>query len=264
MEAYSSAASRSFKTFIGELTAVAAGVYVGIQEVVPRIEELATEDPWKVAAQKHGVIVNSLKSEQVVQSSVRLNVVSLYSGFDLFMADIRSDFHRLHGREWVQHDGDTPFEALARNTVSSMGVHLERLGVNRIAAMNHYRLVRNAIAHPRPEALAASKKFFDDNGKLLDNVRDEYGMRSAPSELAALTFHDIKLLARVALDVTKAVDVDFDPGDERLRRLVASRPRDRAKSPERQRNALTGWLRTEHGLSVERARRILEAIDPGA
>jgi hypothetical protein len=257
MQTYSSAACRSFKTFIGELTAVAAGVYVGIQEVVPLVETFDSKDPWKVAARKHGVIVDALKSEQVVKSSVRLNLVSLYSGFDLFMADIRSGFHYLQGREWIQHDGDTPFDALARNTSSTPNLHLERLGSHRIATMEHYRLVRNAIAHPRPEALTASQKFFATNAEFLATVRTGYGMQSAPNEINLLTFHDIKLLARVALDLTKAIDTDFDPGDQRLGQLLATKAVNRTKSPERNRNALIGWLRTEHGVSVERAERIL-------
>lgn len=262
MEAYSSTACRSFKTFIGELTAVAAGVYVGIQEVLPVVQVLDATDPWKVAAKKHGVIVDGLRSEQVVLSSVRLNLVSLYSGFDLFMADVRAGFHGLHGREWIQRDGDAPFAALARNTCSSPSVHLERLGAHRIAVMDHYRLVRNAIAHPRPEALAASKQFDVAKADLLDQVRREYGMQTAPNEIDLLTFHDIKLLARVALDLTAAIDADLDPGDERLSQLLAAKAVDNTKSPERRRNALMGWLRTEFGVSAARAERILKIRDP--
>lgn len=258
VEAYSSAAFRSFKAFIGELTAVAAGVYVGIQEVVPVVEGCGTDDPWRSVAQRHGVLVNALTSEQVVNSSVRLNLVSLYSGFDLFMADMRDQFHELHGREWVQHDKDGPFDALARNTPSQPRVHTERLGLHRIATMDHYRLVRNAIAHPRQQAIEASKKFFSSNAELLMRARSEYEMQTAPNALQDLTFHDIKMLARVALDLTRAIDSDFDPGDECLRLKLASQAVDRAKSPERRRNALLGWLRTHYGVSVARAERIVD------
>ena len=259
MESYSSAAYRSFKTFIGELTAVAAGVYVGIQEVIPLVEKNGTADPWSVAAQRHGVVVNSLRSEQVAQSSVRLNLVSLYSGFDLFMADTRSQFHALREQQWVQHDGDTPFVALARNTPSASGVHIKRLGRHRIATMDHYRLVRNAIAHPRSEAIEASKTFFASNAELLTQVRTEYGMRSAPNAIQHLTFHDIKLLAKLALDLTKAIDLDLDPGDACLRSMLSSKSTDRTKTPARNQRSLESWLRTHYGVSAERARRIVQS-----
>lgn len=259
MDKYSSAAYRSFKTFIGELTAVAAGIFVGIQEAIPIIQGHEDSDPWKVAAEKHGIIVNGLSSKSVVDSSVRLNLVSLYSGFDLFMTDIRTAFNNVQGRTWIQHDGDTPFTALGRNTRPEADVHIARLGAHRIAAMDHYRLVRNAVAHPSPEALNASKKFFTKNAELLQEVRSKYGMQTAPNGVDNLTFHDIKLLARVALDVTKAIDELLDPGDRRFQELLADRPIDKTKSTERSYNALLGWLKTEHGLNAERAGRIINA-----
>ena len=118
MDKYSSTAFRSFKTFTGELTAVAAGIFVGLKEAIPIIQGNEDSDPWKLVAEKHGIIVNGLTSKGVVDSSVRLNLVSLYSGFDLFMNDIRTAFNKIQGRTWIQHDGDTPFTALGRNTRS--------------------------------------------------------------------------------------------------------------------------------------------------
>jgi len=259
MDKYSSAAYRSFKTFIGELTAVAAGIFVGIQEVIPVVQGHADSDPWKMVAKKHGIVVNGLSSKSVVDSSVRLNLVSLYSGFDLFMTDIRATFNDVQGRAWIQHDGDAPFTALGRNTRPEVDAHIERLGAHRIAAMDHYRLVRNAVAHPTQETLSASKNFFAKNAKRLQDVRSKYGMQAAPNDIDHLTFHDIKLLARVALDVTKAIDALFDPGDLRLQELMAARPIDKTKSAERKYNALAGWLQTQHGLSPERAKRIIDA-----
>lgn len=97
------------------------------------------------------------------------------------------------------------------------------------------------------------------NSELLGQVRSEYGMQSAPNKLDGVTYHDIKLLARIALDLTKAIDADLDPGDDRFRELLKARPVDKTKSSERNHHALMGWLRTAHGLSAERADRILKA-----
>lgn len=95
MDKYSSAAFRSFKTFVGELTAVAAGIFVGLQEAIPVIQQSEDSDPWKVAAERHDIIVNGLSSKRVVDSSVRLNLVSIYSGFDLFINNIRTAFNKV-------------------------------------------------------------------------------------------------------------------------------------------------------------------------
>ncbi|WP_343591269.1 hypothetical protein [Paracidovorax wautersii] len=257
MKTFSTSAFRSFKRFIGELTAVAAGIYVGVQEALPVVEQLGTTDPWEVAAKKYGLVLSGLKSQRVVESSVRLNLVSLYSGFDLFVADIRSQFHLLHGIEWRQHDGDTPFDALARNTPSKPGVHLEKLGAHRIAALDYYRLIRNAIAHPNPEALESAKKFFETKATHLAKARAEYGMQSAPNEIERLSFHDLKFLARVALDLADSIDEDFDPGDEKLAKLLPMEILKRPKSFDRNRNALVGWLHENYGIQTTRAENII-------
>jgi hypothetical protein len=258
VNAYSSRAARSFKSFIGELTAVAAGLHVGIQEVVPTMEENAVADPWKAMAQKYGVVVDGLTSEKVIQSTARLNVVSLYSGFDLFLEEVRDDFFRLHGRQWVQHDGDGPFTSLARNTLSPPEVHFARLGKHRVAAMDYYRLVRNAIAHPSKGSLESAKTYYDKNAELLDEARIEYGMQSAPNSIDRLSFHDVKLLARVGLALAKAIDAELDPGDERLFAMLELKQGDLTDSSQRKRNAWIGKLRTDYGVSVARAQGILD------
>lgn len=149
--------------------------------------------------------------------------------------------------------------ALGRNIRPDAGLQIERLFEYRIAAMDYYRLVRNAVAHPSPEAENASKTFFEKNASLLQEVRKQYGMQSAPNAMDRLSFHDIKLLARVALDVTKVIDELLDPGDRRFQELLADRPVDNTKSPDRRFNSLAGWLQTEHGLNHERAIRIIHA-----
>lgn len=259
MDKYSSATFRSFKTFVGELTAAAAGVFVGINEAIPVIEDHADSDPWAAAARKHGVVVNGLKSQLVIESSVRLNLISLYSGFDLFMVGLRTTFKGLQGRHWLQYDGDGPFTAIGRNTKPQANAHIEIIGAHRIAAMEHYRLARNAIVHPSDEALSASNEYFLKSAEELRAVRDEYGMQTAPASFGELTFHDIKLLARVALDVTKGIDQTFDPGDCRLQELLKSRRIGNGKSKDRKRNASVGWLQTEYGLNAMRAERIVGA-----
>ena len=257
MNSYSSEATRSFKSFIGELTAVAAGLHVGIQEVASTLDANDASDPWKALAYKHSVVVDGLTSQRIIRSAARLNVVSLYSGFDLFLDDIRSDFFHLHGKEWIQHVGDDPFAALVRNTHSRPEAHERRLGKHRIAAMNHYRLVRNAIAHPGKDAQRQTMTYYAEKADLLDEVRIEYRMQSAPNNIDELSFHDVKLLARVGLDLTKAIDAELDPGDERLFAMLELNQSEQKNSSQRDRNAWIGKLRTHYGVTAERAARIL-------
>jgi len=234
-DTFSTAAFRLFKKFVGE--AVAASTYVGLQEVSASIDGLGLADSWKTVAKKHGVKLCGLKTECVLRSTIRLNLVSLYSGIDLFFSDTRSQFHALHGKVWVQHDGDAPFMALARNTASNKKLHESRLGLERITSLDYYRLVRNSIALPSNEAESAAKQFYLENRELLISTAIAYGMKSVPRPLDDLSFHDIKYLARLYLDLAAAVDKALDPRDDRLAVLVPTTILRLPKSKERLHNA---------------------------
>lgn len=256
-DTFSTAAFRSFKKFVGELTAVAAGTYVALQEVLPSIAETGLIDPWEAVAKKHDIKLCGLKTELVLDSAIRLNLVSLYSGLDLFFSETRGQFLKLHGKEWIQHDGDTPFLALSRNTVSNKHLHQSRLGLGRMASLDYYRLVRNSIAHPSDDAQAAAKQFYLENRETLISTAEDYRMKSVPSPADRLSFHDIKYLARLALDLASAVDKDLDPGDRRLADLVPTRILRLPKSEKRVHNARKGWLSVTFGIQSDRAERIL-------
>lgn len=257
LNTYSTPAFRSFKVFIGELTAVAAGIHVGIQEAISHVSKLDQSDPWESAAQRHGIRVSGLRSEKVSSGAIRLNIVSLYSGFDLFISDIRGQFYAIHGKSWTQNDGDTPFQALLRNTPSGKQAHEKRLGPGRILTMDYYRLARNAIAHPSNEAVAIAEQFYHSNNQQLIQTASDYGMKSTPSEVAGLSFHDIKYMARVSLDLAVAIDKDFDPGDVVLSRLLPEKFAKLPKSEARRHNAKKGWLSEKFGINSDRTERII-------
>lgn len=254
---YSSSALRSFRSFIGELTAVAAGIYVGVQEAVPQIEATESLDPWELAAKKYDVKVSGLKSERVVVSAIRMSLVSLYSGFDLFLSNTKSQFRLLHGKEWSRGDGDTPFQALARNTPSTTQEHEDRLCKGNIATLDYYRLVRNSIAHPKPDVAMGARKFYEGNKDMLKATALAYGMKSTPSDICDLSFHDIKYLARVSLDLASAIDLDFYPGEERLAVLLPEKFYRLQKTEKRRHNAMKGWLSEHYGIDSLQAEKII-------
>ena len=82
-------------------------------------------------------------------------------------------------------------------------------------------------------------------------------MQSAPNSIESLDFHDLKFLARVALDLAVAIDQDSDPGDERIAKLLPVAIFKRPKTAKRNHNAAKGWLRASYGLQDVRAERII-------
>lgn len=256
MNSYSSEAYRLFKKFVGELTATAAGVQIGTNIAVNSTAQMVDPDPWSALAGNFGIVVNGLKSEQVLQSTARLNIVSLYSGFDLFVANIRSQYFELHQKEWKKYEGDGPFNEIQRNLPVRKSRLDDEPNAARISVVDYYRLVRNAVAHPSVEHIDAVKNYYAKNHENLTRARALYGMKSAPNGYDDLSFHDVKLFAQVTLDLCKVIDLEFDPGDESLARQIPPKIKSRPKLEARIRNAAVGCIRTKFGVSNERAERI--------
>jgi len=129
--------------------------------------------------------------------------------------------------------------------------------VSRIAVVDYYRLVRNAVAHPSEGNISAVETYYTENCKCLAEARKLYEMKSAPNRYDDLSFHDVKLFAQTTLDLCKAIDLEFDPGDERLARQIPPKIKLRPKLEARIKQAAVGWIRTEFGVSNVRADRIV-------
>ncbi|MBG3020928.1 hypothetical protein GHV24_13640 [Proteus mirabilis] len=85
MCAYRPPSVRNFKLFIGELTAEAA-VHISLLE--SKKCEHKNEMYWSERAIDACIKLDGIKSERVLNSQNRLAIVSLYSGFDLFLEEI--------------------------------------------------------------------------------------------------------------------------------------------------------------------------------
>lgn len=256
METYSTEVFRTFKRFVGELTAIAAGVHVGTKFTAETVDSMAETDGWETIAMRFGIVVSGLTSNRVLASAAHLNIVSLYAGFDLFVVNLRSQHFALHATEWRKHEGDGPFDEIRRNCpISDTKLH-EWLETSRIAAIDYYRHVRNAVAHPSMENVSKMEQYYEENSAELAKVREAYGMRSAPNRHSSINFHDVKLFAQASIDLCQAIDMAFDPGDARLATQLPPEIRKRQVSEIRRKNAALGWLKTRFGVSGARAERV--------
>ncbi|MCA8292463.1 hypothetical protein LGN19_01535 [Burkholderia sp. AU30198] len=258
MSDYSTKAYRAFKKFVGELTASAAGIQTAAEHVTKILASSESDDPWRHLAKQYEIKVNGLDSDALLRSNSRLNIVSLYSGFDLFLSDFRAQYHDINHSDWKKNDSDSPFDEIYRNSSSNKKDLDDRLGASRKATIDYYRYIRNAVVHPTQENKARARSFFLNNTAHLDSVRALYSMRSAPNSDQALSFHDVKLLAHLLLDVLREVDLEFDPGDAVLATLLDSKPFKKFRQDAvRYKNALKGTLREQYGISDLRADRVI-------
>lgn len=256
MSKFSTHCFRDFKKFIGELTATSAGIHVAIQYIDDVGLELDNDDPWAEVAKRYEVKVDGLQSERVLSSAARLNIVNVYSGFDLYLSAFRKVFFELQGKEWSSDRKDTPFDEFQRNISLKDIKSLSGVVPCQLDLINYYRLARNAIVHPSKENENSVCKYFIDQYESLVSVKEHYGMTGAPNSFENLDFHDVKLFARTLLDLLPEFDATLDPGDEKLKSFIPHK-RWSNYSESRRENAILGFLKNEYGIDHSRALKIL-------
>lgn len=245
---------RSFRKAVGEITALSAGVEVAVRTTSELAATLGREDPWSELAKETGIRLDGIDSEQIKSSASRFGLVAVYSVFDSFVHELRSDWHDLSGREWQRHRGDSPFVEMRRNAPAEFS-----LGEQEIA-IEYYRRCRNWIVHPSDATRDEAKAYWHDSATALSTIRTKWidvGSLVAPSAPEILQFCDVKLFARLSLHSAQQLSGIFDPGDEAIARTLPLGLWPRlAHNPTRRLRAASGFLQTQWGLDRVRAERI--------
>jgi hypothetical protein len=247
---------RDFKRFIGELTATSAGVNVAIQYTNKAGIEAGADDPWALIAKEFGIKVDGLQSARVLSSAARLNIVNVYSGFDLYLTAYRKEFVHLFKKDWISDKSDAPFDEFRKNiALNDIEASLDII-TPQLKLIDFYRLARNGIVHPSKENKQTVVNFFKKEATTLKKIQNHYKMLSAPNDFELLDFHDIKLFCRTLLDILPLFDEKLDPGNERLKATVPIEEWKNYKD-DRRRNAEIGFLQNRYGISRERSEEIL-------
>lgn len=251
---------RNLSGNMGEITAYIAGVEVILREaklVTPVIDE----DALHGLAKKHSVHLSGVSAEKVWQSHSRLSVLSIYSAFDTYFAALRNEHKTLHGRSWIQHDGDSPSVALERNAPDKFLFKEQSLSCLLIA-IDYYRHIRNVVAHPRNHNNKRPKEFYENNKDKLDIIKKRFQSSTAPNLYPNIKFEDIKLFARIVLTTANEINKAYAPTEEQLVKAVPKKftfkklQHDR----ERRKNSIASYLRMEYGLKEVFAEEIADRV----
>ncbi len=249
--------ARKFKSFVGELTAFAAATHLSLVFSKQMVEKNGASY-WNNLCNLEGIKVDGIKYDELIDSNARLAVVSLYSGFDEYMKNLRKEYSLFFGK-WSQNDGVGPLKAIKDNCPNNK-VKLTNWSDKELL-FDYYRGVRNLVVHPNEKDLQDSDRKYQNQRVDLSKVGRSYGMKEAPFPPDRICFHDIKLFCQLLLDITLTVSQAFDPGDELLASYVKKNySQDRNRSHKRQANAIIGYLKTEFGVSDTRAGRIVDQI----
>ena len=256
------AACRDLKRFIGRATAAVAANEVALRHTAEYIRKQSEPDPWSVLAQEFGIRVNGIHTDEVKSISAKLHIVSIYAGFDRFVKALHREWFELSGNEWQKYDSDGPFDELIRNAPCNEKTFFQVVDEPLRIGIDHYRMVRNAVAHPSEDNEQSTDSYYDVNIEKLHELGAMYKMTTAPHSRKLIDFHDAKLLAQISIDATKQISIAFDPGDELLAACVPLKLRSRIDGGSaRKHNRISCYLRTKYGLSLERAEKIVHEIE---
>lgn len=258
---FSLSAYRYLRKFVGELTAAATGNEIALRSTKERFSQDSKPGNWSTLGRELGLNVDGLESDRLFVSCSRLHIVSLYSGWDGFVRSLRIDYQKLFSKDWRHNDGDTPFDEIYRNSPMTVEGLKQRIDPSWQAAIEYFRKVRNAIVHPASSTVHEAEEHFRTHEPDFLTVRQYYGMHSPPNRHEHVTFHDVKLLARLLLDVGAGVSESFDPGNTQLMNVVPLQLWNHVKhDKQRYHNKILGYLRTEFGLEASRAESIVSQI----
>ncbi len=257
---FSLAAYRNLRKFVGELTAAATGNEIALRTTAERFAEESL-DNWSILGTRLGLKVDGLETDQLIASCSRLHIVSLYSGWDSFIRFLRTEYQELFSETWQHNDGDTPFNEIYRNRPGTGEDLKQKIFPNRQQAIEYYRKIRNAIVHPTLSTTNEVEEHFAKYEADLIQVRHLYGMHSSPNRYGSINIHDVKLLARLVLDVGAVISESFDPGDARLIKVLPLNLwKGFMNNEQKYQNKILGYLRTEFGLDDGRAEHIVSQI----
>lgn len=231
---------------------------MAVQHIDKSVSEFSTEfsDPWSIIADGFKVKVDGLQSEQVLSSAARLNIVNVYSGFDLYLTAYRKEYVNLFKIDWKCDRSDTPLNEFRKNINLSEIEALLEVNPYIIKLIDYYRLVRNGVVHPSEENKISVSSFFEKESDSFKAVRVHYGMASAPNSFDSLNFHDVKLFCRILLDILPLFDEKLDPGNELLKGTIPIKSWLQHKES-RKKNYEIGFLTNTYGISKRRSEEIL-------
>ncbi|WP_225181182.1 hypothetical protein [Pectobacterium aroidearum] len=202
---------RNFKLFIGELTAEAAAVHISLLESQKLEHE--NEKYWREKAEEENIKLEGIKSERVLNSQNRLAIVSLYSGFDLYLEEIEFECKNF-GFQWKELDKASPLEIL-QNNFTKTPLNKTHFRYKSDSA-DYFRLLRNSIAHPSVKCQKKAIEYYNSKEKSLNFLREKYNMISAPNEPNNLSFHDIKFWCQFLLDFTEQIAELLEPTEKMI------------------------------------------------
>jgi hypothetical protein len=242
--------------------------YLGESDAILEIDELAcrffidaagqSEDAQAFVVEcskKFGVCVNLAEFGAWRAHLAQRHIVAVYESAERFFKEFRREHSELHRREWTgDEDGKSRIDLALENLSATKEQSEKTVGLDLISRFEYYRLVRNWIVHDRTRTPEKETAALRNLSEYSDENADTLGRLNAPNLPNLLNFDDFILFSRVTKLVAERFCVLGKPADDSWLSTFDMKPfRALLNNKRRLKNAVSGKLRTDFGMSSEAA-----------
>jgi hypothetical protein len=276
---------REFKTRLGEADAAAQFAEIAVRQLANQCEQSSKPNAaLQEKADEFGVKSDYVDPKLARRQITTLHLIAVMAETEHFLEDLR-DSHPSH-REWeYPKDDEDLLRRIIRNAVPDLREARKELGGVDFDLFEHYRVVRNLVAHGEVQASKVDVRV--DKLREASSGDARYARLDAPNTFNNLRFDDFILLTRVAKSLARQLCKLLRPTDEQIVTMVIekfesprkskqcssrSKDTDRTKpwwmafqnNVVRQQNALATFLRQEYSLDRDESKPIIQIlIDAG-
>jgi hypothetical protein len=243
---------------MGEITAYIAGVEVALLEAV-EVNHEPDASKWEAISKRHSIHLGGVTPSSLLLSHPRMSILSIYTAFDSYIGALRKEYSYFFDKQWVQHDGDSPLDALNRNCPSK-GRLASGSVKHYLEVIDYYRIIRNVVAHPREDNKSRAHDYYRKYNGSIEYVREDMATDLAPNQLDHLAFDDVKLFARLVLAAADVINGAFTPSDSVIAQKIPEKFQFKklAHDEKRRRKSIVSFLRMEYGLKPTHAGNVAD------
>lgn len=251
---------KKFKYFIGNLTVSSSIIYCSTQHAKNFVTQQSDHEEytWSKFSNSYGVKLDISDIERYNQRIYQLLLLNVYTALDQYIYGYKRDYRTFTEKEWSSEKGASFIDDLRKNLNLKEINHKENFD-SFLYTIDYYRYIRNSIVHNSPKDLDKVLEYRNENIARMNHLKEHYSMKSVPSRLEEINFHDVKYFSRILLDFLPEIEALLYPGDDKIIHFLSEKQLKKYKKleGERAKNHLINCLVNELGLSYEHSKKIV-------
>jgi hypothetical protein len=252
---------RSLCRYLGETDALVELTELACRSFQDAAERSGNESAFITAeSERIGIRVNLSEVEPLMRHLAQNYIVTVYQSAECFLHEFRKEHRALYKRDWVGVADDVdPLTVTLKNL--SVNSPENVIGRDLISRFQYYRIVRNWVVHTKESDISKPLAKFNDIVQYSVERNQLRRLLPEPNRPDALNFNDFICFSRVTKLIAEKICSLAKPPENHW---SASFPMDRfkrlMKKPDRMKNSIAGYLRTEYGMDAKTAQCIAKEL----